>query len=123
MARDKQGLEEALRRIPELREEFWGNVRVPGDSGDFNQELEKAGRVADFMEFGEMMCLDALTRDESCGGHFRTEHQTDDGEAMRNDDDFAHVAAWERKSDGSGWTEHREQLEFENVKLSVRSYK
>ncbi|MBK8976602.1 MAG: fumarate reductase/succinate dehydrogenase flavoprotein subunit [Planctomycetes bacterium] len=123
MARDAAGLQRALDRIPALREEFWGDVRVPGDSADFNQELEKAGRVADFMEFAELMCLDALTRDESCGGHFRTEHQTDDGEAVRDDANFTHVSAWEYKGYGERPVEQREPLVFENVKLAVRSYK
>ena len=94
MARDKAGLKEALKRIPEIRAEFWDNVSVPGD-GQFNQTLEKAGRVADFLEFAELMCQDALHREESCGGHFRTEHQTKEGEALRNDDDFCFVSAWE----------------------------
>ena len=123
MARDKKGLEEALKKIPEIREEFWKNVNVLGSNENFNQNLEKAGRVADFLEFGEMMCLDALTREESCGGHFRTEYQTDDGEAKRQDDKYCHVSAWEYQGEGKSPKEHREQLEFENVKLSTRSYK
>ncbi|MEM9479052.1 MAG: fumarate reductase/succinate dehydrogenase flavoprotein subunit [Verrucomicrobiota bacterium] len=123
MARDEAGLKEAIEKIPQLREEFWENVKVPGENGEMNQELEKAGRVADFLEFGELMCRDALNREESCGGHFRTEYQTEDGEAKRNDDDFAYVAAWEYKGEGNEPTLHREQLEFENVKLATRSYK
>ncbi|NCN09798.1 MAG: fumarate reductase/succinate dehydrogenase flavoprotein subunit [Leptospira sp.] len=123
MARDKAGLKEALTRIPELKEEFWKNVKVPGSGADLNQSLEKAGRVADFLEFGELMCLDAYTRDESCGGHFRTEYQTPDGEALRDDDKFCHVSAWEYKGDGKTPEEHREKLEYENMKLAVRSYK
>ncbi|MCC5815169.1 MAG: fumarate reductase/succinate dehydrogenase flavoprotein subunit [Leptospira sp.] len=123
MARDKEGLQEALKRIPELREEFWKNVKVPGSGAELNQSLEKAGRVADFLEFGELMCLDALTREESCGGHFRTEHQTPDGEAKRDDENFCHVSAWEFQGDNKSPIEHKEKLEYENVKLAVRSYK
>jgi succinate dehydrogenase / fumarate reductase flavoprotein subunit len=123
MARTREGLEQALRRVPELREEFWQDVRVLGSGADLNQELEKAGRVADFMEFGELMCLDALRREESAGGHFRSEHQTDDGEAMRDDENFCHVTAWEYTGYGREPNEHREPLAFENVKLAVRSYK
>ena len=123
MARNKKGLETALKKIPALREEFWQNVSVLGDAGGLNQSLEKAGRVADFLEYGELMCMDALARDESCGGHFREEHQTDDGEARRDDDKFAHVAAWEFQGEGKKPERHVEQLEFENVKLSTRSYK
>jgi succinate dehydrogenase / fumarate reductase flavoprotein subunit len=122
MARDKRGLEIALQRIPELREEFWRNVNVPGSADSVNVALEHAGRVVDFLELGELMCKDALHREESCGGHFRTEHQTPDGEAMRNDDDFTYVAAWEWKGDGS-WGFHKEPLHFENVQLATRSYK
>ncbi len=123
MARNAAGLGEALERIPALRAEFWENVRVPGVGEDLNQEIEKAGRVADFLEFGELMCRDALVRDESCGGHFREEHQTPDGEAERDDENFCHVSAWEFKGVGETPVEHREPLEFENVELSVRSYK
>ncbi len=95
MARDEKGLQEALRRIPELRAEFWKNVKVVGENAELNQNLEHAGRVADFLEFGELVCQDALHRRESCGGHFRTEFQTDEGEARRDDDQFSYVAAWE----------------------------
>jgi succinate dehydrogenase / fumarate reductase flavoprotein subunit len=123
MARNKKGLEEALAKIPEIREEFWKNVRVTGEEGNFNQVLEKAGRVADFLEFGELLVRDALLREESCGGHFREEYQTSDGEALRRDDDFAHVAVWEYKGEGKEPVRHKEQLNFENVKLSTRSYK
>ncbi|MFT4638229.1 MAG: succinate dehydrogenase / fumarate reductase flavoprotein subunit [Verrucomicrobiales bacterium] len=123
MARTKEGLTEALKRIPELREEFWENVNVPGENNNVNQELEKAGRVADFLEFAELLCHDARDREESCGGHFRSEHQTDDGEAMRNDSDYAYVAAWEHQGVGKEPLLHKENLEFDNVKLAVRSYK
>lgn len=123
MARSRQGLELALRRIPELRAEFWENVIVPGSGNDLNQELEKAGRVADFLEFGELMALDALMREESCGGHFRVEHQMPDGEAERDDDNFCHVAAWEFKGMGKRPELHKEPLTFENLKLAARSYK
>ncbi|HYV97623.1 MAG TPA: fumarate reductase/succinate dehydrogenase flavoprotein subunit [Gemmatimonadaceae bacterium] len=122
MARSRAGLEEALRRIPALREEFWRNVTVPGSGESVNVALEHAGRVVDFLELAELMCKDALHREESCGGHFRTEHQTPDGEAMRNDSEFAYVAGWEWKGDGA-WELHTEPLHFENVQLSTRSYK
>ncbi|MEB3299518.1 MAG: fumarate reductase/succinate dehydrogenase flavoprotein subunit [Candidatus Sericytochromatia bacterium] len=123
MARDAAGLSEALERIPALREEFWSNVHVTGSGEGLNQELEKAGRVADFLEFAELLCTDALVRDESCGGHFRTEHQTEDGEAQRNDDDFCHVSAWEYSGNLSQPILHKESLVFENIKLATRSYK
>jgi succinate dehydrogenase / fumarate reductase flavoprotein subunit len=127
MARDREGLKDALKQIPRLREEFWNNVRIPGAPGEVNQSLEKAGRVADFLEFGELMCLDALAREESCGGHFRTEYQTTDGEAKRDDENFCHVAVWECEDDGKGGTKghkrHQEMLAYENVKLATRSYK
>lgn len=123
MARNKAGLESALKRIPELREEFWNNVKVSGEAGEFNQQLERAGRVADFLEFGELFAKDALIREESCGGHFREEHQTEEGEAKRDDDNFAHVAAYEWTGSNGTQTRHVEQLVFENVKLTQRSYK
>ena len=123
MARNKAGLEEALKKIPELREEFWQNVKVTGSGEQFNQQLERAGRVADFLEFGELMCRDALVREESCGGHFREEHQTEEGEAKRNDEDYAHAAVWEYQGESSDPKRHEEQLIFENVKLATRSYK
>jgi succinate dehydrogenase / fumarate reductase flavoprotein subunit len=125
MARNAAGLREALARIPQLREEFWSDVRVPGDGLDYNQSLERAGRVADYLEFAELMVTDALTRDESCGAHFREEHQTPDGEALRNDEQFADVFAWEFQ--GNGTIEqpklHKEALHFETVQLTQRSYK
>jgi succinate dehydrogenase / fumarate reductase, flavoprotein subunit len=123
MARNAEGLKTALEKIPALREEFWENVRVPGSAGSINQSLEKAGRVADFLEFGEVMCYDALTRDESCGGHFREEHVTEDGEARRDDENFAHVAVWEFKGVGNTPARHAEPLQFDHVPLSQRSYK
>jgi succinate dehydrogenase / fumarate reductase flavoprotein subunit len=134
MARNEDGLKEALEKIPAIREEFWENVCVPGDSGNMNQELEKAGRVADFIDFAELLCNDALHREESCGGHFREEYQftkddpevssgyTNEGEAKRRDEDFAYVAAWNRKEDGT-LNLKKEWLEFENVKLATRTYK
>jgi succinate dehydrogenase / fumarate reductase flavoprotein subunit len=123
MARDAKGLQEALTRIPALREEFWQNLTVPGSGQELNQSLEKAGRVADFLEFGELMCRDALERQESCGGHFRTEYQTPDGEAKRDDEKFMYVSAWEWKGEGQKAALHKEALEFEYVKPSQRSYK
>ncbi|MEP6745158.1 MAG: fumarate reductase/succinate dehydrogenase flavoprotein subunit [Gemmatimonadota bacterium] len=122
MARDKAGLEAALKRIPELRAEFWTNVRVLGNGESLNQSLERAGRVADFFDFAELMCRDALHREESCGGHFRTEHQ-EAGEAKRDDDHFAYVAAWSYAGEGKDPVLTREPLVFENVKLATRSYK
>jgi succinate dehydrogenase / fumarate reductase flavoprotein subunit len=123
MARSEKSLQRALSRIPSLREEFWQNVNVTGGNEELNQSLEKAGRVADFLEFGELMCLDALERKESCGGHFREEFQTPDGEALRNDQEFAHVAAWEYTGPNSKPVRHTEDLQFENVHLATRSYK
>lgn len=123
MARNAPGLTRALELIPALREEFWSDLRLTGSGEALNQSLEKAGRVADFMEFAELMCRDALHREESCGGHFREEHQTPDGEAKRNDDDFAYVAAWETPADGGRPILHKEPLVFENVHLATRSYK
>ena len=123
MARTAHGLGEALRRIPEIRAEFWENVTVPGSDAELNQALEKANRVADFLEFAELMCRDALHREESCGGHFREEHQTPDGEAKRDDERFAYVAAWEYAGEGAEPVLHREPLVFENVQLAQRSYK
>jgi succinate dehydrogenase / fumarate reductase flavoprotein subunit len=123
MARNAAGLQEAIARIPQLREEFWQNVTVPGEGETYNQSLERAGRVADFLEFGELMCRDALARDESCGGHFRQEHQTPDGEATRNDENFADVFAWEFQGDNAEPKLHREPLVFESVHLATRSYK
>ncbi|NNE70667.1 MAG: fumarate reductase/succinate dehydrogenase flavoprotein subunit [Rhodothermales bacterium] len=123
MSRTKEGLTTALSDISALRDEFWQNVRVPGENGTHNKNLEFAGRVADFLELGELMALDALTREESAGGHFREEYQTPEGEAKRNDEDFSHVAAWEYSGDPSKPNLHKEELEFENVKLTTRSYK
>ncbi len=122
MARNAAGLRRALERIPELREEFWQNVTVPGSDAELNQSLEKAGRVADFLELAELMCIDALHREESCGGHFREENQTADGEALRDDERFAYVAAWEYAGEGSPPGLHKEPLTFENVALAQRSY-
>ena len=123
MARDEKGLKEALQRIPALREEFWSNVTITGSGESLNQSLEHAGRVADFLEFGELMCLDALTRDESCGGHFRTEHQTEEGEAMRDDEKFSFVSAWEFQGLDRPPVLHKEPLVYEGVHMSQRSYK
>ncbi len=123
MSRNADGLKGALARIPALREEFWQSVRVPGSGADLNQSLEKAGRVADLLELGELMCHDALNRDESAGCHFREEHRTDEGEAKRNDEEYSYAAAWEYTGDPSKPTLHKEQLTFENVTPSQRSYK
>ena len=123
MARSAEGLREAMQRIAVLREEFWENVFVPGTGEELNQSLEQAGRVADFIELGALMCRDALHREESCGGHFRTEHQTEDGEALRHDDTFAYVAAWEFAGDRQEPVLNKEMLEFDNVHLATRSYK
>jgi succinate dehydrogenase / fumarate reductase flavoprotein subunit len=123
MERSREGLEKALAEIPALRAEFEANVRVPGSADGLNSSLEKAGRVADFFDLAELMCRDALVREESCGGHFRVEHQTEDGEALRNDDDYAHVSAWAWSGDPSNPLEHREQLAYEHVRLATRSYK
>jgi succinate dehydrogenase / fumarate reductase flavoprotein subunit len=134
MARSKEGLTEALEKIPQIREEFWSNVRIPGSGSNVNMELEKAGRVADFLEFGEVMCYDALNREESCGGHFRVEHQffntdpevvagsTQAGEARRHDQEYSHVSAWEYHGDGRPPTLHKEPLRYEEVHVSIRSY-
>ncbi|MEO5712621.1 MAG: fumarate reductase/succinate dehydrogenase flavoprotein subunit [Luteolibacter sp.] len=134
MARSREGLTDAIKKIPQIREEFWQNVRIPGSGANVNMELEKAGRVADFLEFGEMMCYDAREREESCGGHFRVEHQffndspeviagsTQAGEAKRDDANFAHVAAWEYKGDDVAPVLHKEPLVFEDVHVSIRSY-
>lgn len=123
MARSKEGLLEAIDAIQKLREEFWSNVRVLGGADELNQELERAGRVADFIDFGELLCRDALTREESCGGHFRVEHQTEDGEALRDDSEFTHVSVWEFTQDGKEPILNKEPLIYENVKLATRSYK
>ena len=123
MARDKEGLLGAIKDIQELRKELWSNVRVVGDAHSLNPELERAGRVADFIEFGELMCRDALMREESCGGHFRVEHQTSEGEAKRNDDQFTFVGVWEYQGDDIDPALHKEALIYEEVKLATRSYK
>lgn len=123
MGRNKAGLEKALQLIPKLREEFWKNLKLTGEETEFNQQLEKAGRVADFIELGELMCRDALHRNESCGGHFREEYQTPDNEAQRDDTNFCYAAAWEYKGKDKAQELHKEQLVFENVKLATRSYK
>jgi succinate dehydrogenase / fumarate reductase flavoprotein subunit len=123
MARTAQSLKSALQRIPQIREEFWKNVSVPGSGADLNQALERAGRVADFLEFAELLCLDALQREESCGGHFREEYQYPDGEAKRDDEHFMHAAAWEHCGPGKPPTLHKEPLVYEEVTPTVRSYK
>ncbi|MDB4885505.1 MAG: hypothetical protein JWN79_943, partial [Gemmatimonadetes bacterium] len=123
MARDAAGLKKALELIPKLRDEFWRDLMVPGEGAELNQTLEHAGRVSDFLELGELMCRDALHREESCGGHFRIEHQTPDGEALRDDEHFAYVAAWEWAGEGKAPILNKEPLVYENIKLSQRSYK
>jgi len=123
MARTDEGLRKALELIPALRDEFWKNVNVLGGADTLNQALEKAGRVADFMELGELMCIDALNRTESCGGHFREESQTPEGEALRDDENFAYVAAWQYSGTDGTPILNKEQLDFEYVKLTQRSYK
>ncbi|HNQ82589.1 MAG TPA: fumarate reductase/succinate dehydrogenase flavoprotein subunit, partial [Bacteroidales bacterium] len=123
MGRNKEGLEKALKLIPELREEFWKDVRIPGTNDELNPELQKATRLADYLELGELMALDALNREESCGGHFREEYQTPDGEALRNDKDFAYVAAWEYKGTENKAELHKEPLNYEFVELKQRNYK
>jgi succinate dehydrogenase / fumarate reductase flavoprotein subunit len=122
MARNEQGLKQAISEIQQLKKEFWSDVKIPGGIDEFNPELDKAGRVADFIELGELMCKDALNREESCGGHFREEHQTEDGEALRHDDKFMYVAAWEYAGD-SNWNLHKEELNYEVIKPSQRNYK
>ena len=123
MSRTREGLDEAVGQIRDLKKDFWSDLKLPGRAGEFNQELEKAGRVADYFELAELMCLDARAREESCGGHFREEYQTDDGEALRNDQDFCHVAVWEYAGEGAEPIRHVEELEFETVELATRSYK
>jgi succinate dehydrogenase / fumarate reductase flavoprotein subunit len=121
MSRSNDSLNQALELIPKIKEDFWNNVNIPGTSKEFNPELEKAGRLADFIDLGELMAKDALQREESCGGHFREEHQTDENEAKRDDKNFSYVAAWEHNDKQS--VLHKENLVFENVKLGTRSYK
>jgi succinate dehydrogenase / fumarate reductase flavoprotein subunit len=123
MARTEKGLKEAMSEIKKLREDFWENVSIPGDSSEMNKELEKAGRVADFLELGELFAKDALERNESCGGHFREEYATPEGEAERDDKDFSYVSAWEYKGEPSDAILHKEELSFENIEVKVRSYK
>ncbi len=122
MARNAEGLREAIEEIQQLKNEFWSDVRIPGNINEFNPELDKAGRVADFIELGELMCKDALQREESCGGHFREEHQTEEGEALRHDEGFMNVSAWEFKGEHE-WQLHKEELKYDVVKPSQRSYK
>ncbi|MDP7063356.1 MAG: succinate dehydrogenase (quinone) flavoprotein subunit, partial [Planctomycetota bacterium] len=123
MGRSAEGLKQALEEIPKIREEFWKDVRIPGDAAEFNPELEKASRVADFLDFAETMCHDALTREESCGGHFREEHQSGEGEAQRDDVNFVNASVWEYMGEGKEPELTKEELVFENVKLTTRSYK
>ena len=123
MARNAQGLNEAIAEIKQIREEFWKDVKVPGSAEGINQELEKAGRVADFLELGELFARDALEREESCGGHFREEHSTEEGEAMRDDANYTYVSAWEYKGEPSDAVVHKEPLVYENIELKTRSYK
>jgi len=122
MARNAEGLKEAITEIQALKKEFWSDVKIPGDINSFNPELDKAGRVADFIELGELMCKDALDRNESCGGHFREESQTEEGEALRDDEHYKYVAAWEFKGE-SDWQLNKEELIYENIKIAARSYK
>jgi succinate dehydrogenase / fumarate reductase flavoprotein subunit len=122
MARSEAGLKASIKEIQALQKEFWSDVKIPGEIDNLNPELEKAGRVADFLELGELMCIDALDRNESCGGHFRVEYQTEDGEALRDDEKYAYVAAWEYKGDGK-FDLHKEELKYENIKIAQRSYK
>jgi succinate dehydrogenase / fumarate reductase flavoprotein subunit len=122
MARNEQGLTEAITEIQALKKEFWSDLKVMGSIEEFNPELDKAGRIADFIELAELMCKDALQRKESCGGHFREESQTEEGEAKRDDDNFKYVAAWEYKGE-SDWTLNKEDLVYENIKIATRSYK
>ena len=123
MARSEESLKKALEQIPQLREEFWSNLSVTGEEANVNIELERAGRVADFIDFGELLCRDALDRDESCGGHFRVEHQTQEGEAKRDDENFAHVSVWEHQGEGKEPIKHQEPLNYESISLATRSYK
>ncbi|TVR50098.1 MAG: fumarate reductase/succinate dehydrogenase flavoprotein subunit [Puniceicoccaceae bacterium] len=123
MGRNEEGLKKAIELIPQLRAEFWENVTVPGSGEELNQSLERAGRVADFLELGELMCRDALDRRESCGGHFREEFQTEDGEALRNDEDYGFVSCWEHQGDDKAPVRHREPLDYEHIQMAVRNYK
>ncbi len=122
MARNAESLQEAIQEIRQLKDEFWSDVKIPGDINEMNTELDKAGRVADFIELGELMCMDALDRNESCGGHFREEYQTGEGEALRDDANFMYVSAWQYNGDHN-WTLNKEELKYDVVKPSQRSYK
>jgi len=122
MERNAKGLQEAITELQQLKKEFWSDVRIPGSINEMNPELDKANRVADFIELGELMCIDALNRNESCGGHFREEYQTGDGEAKRDDDHYTFVSAWEYKGENN-WELHKEELKFEVAKPTQRSYK
>jgi len=123
MARNKEGLEKAISEIKKLRKEFWSNLKVPGSKDGMNVELEKAIRLADFLELGELMAFDALNRKESSGGHFREEYQTEEGEAMRDDKNFTYVSAWEYKGDDKEPELHKEPLVYENIEVKQRNYK
>ena len=123
MSRNATGLKEAIEEIRQLREEFWRDVRVPGDIDGMNPELEKAGRVVDFLELAELFAKDALHREESCGGHFREEYQTEEGEALRDDENFMYVAAWEYTGDPGKEVLHKENLDYEYIEVKTRSYK
>jgi succinate dehydrogenase / fumarate reductase flavoprotein subunit len=122
MARNEKGLKEAISEIQQLKKEFWSDLKIPGSVDEMNPELDKANRVADFIELGELMCLDALQRNESCGGHFREEYQTPDGEAERRDDQYMYVSAWELKGEHQ-WELHKEELKYEMIKPAQRNYK
>jgi succinate dehydrogenase / fumarate reductase flavoprotein subunit len=123
MARNKEGLKQAIKEIEQLKEEFWSQIKIPGELNDLNPELQKASRLADFIELGALMARDALHREESCGGHFRDEYQTGEGEALRNDADFTYVAAWEYQGDGKEPALHKEPLNFEYIEVKQRNYK
>ena len=123
MARNKEGLEQAIEKIANIKKEFYSNVRIPGSGEGMNVELEKASRLADFIDIGDLMARDALNREESCGGHFREEYQTEEGEAMRQDDKFAYAACWEYKGEDKAPEMHKEDLTFEVVKVAQRNYK
>ena len=122
MARNAEGLKQAIEEIKALKKEFWSDVKIPGIINEYNPELDKANRVADFIELGELMCVDALNRNESCGGHFREEYQTPEGEALRDDANYMYVAAWELKSEGN-WELHKEALNYDVIKPTQRNYK
>jgi succinate dehydrogenase / fumarate reductase, flavoprotein subunit len=123
MERSKEGLSKSVQDFKQMHQDFWKSIRIPGTKEDLNPELEKAGRVADFIEIGELMARDALEREESCGGHFRVEHQTADGEALRHDDTFMYVSAWEYKGEGMAPELNKEMLNYENIKVQTRNYK